>query len=708
LFGAVKQRVSRLSVTMAQLSAAEIKQYEHSPVHFAVANRDYAALRQIFASLPCLPKAGEVKTEEESILAEERADILSASIDRRDVPGRETPLHVAVKLKDATSVDMLMVAGADWSLQNEQGWSALQEAICAREDALALIITRHYQPLAWAKWCRRLPRIIAAMRRMRDFYMEVTFQFESSVIPFIGRIAPSDTYKIWKRGSNLRADMTLAGFDGFRIQRSDQSFLFLGEGSEDGKLAAGSLIMLNHKEKEITNALEGAGALPSETEVAHEVAQMSQTSLYRPGIDVTQAELMPQMTWRRQEKTETVGPWKAKIFDMLHVVVSIRSRKFPGAMSDEELFAAESDRFEADQGAYEDILTEEEKWQLENALDAAQGGTSDDESVSLGRNSSFRHESDYAPALEYKKSETAVLIDSGKEEKKGWFSWGKKSVKNDGIKRTRSLKYTINIEDGDVEGSSGSVPDDSNSLMNKFPNQSSTSSDKSVEHRTAGFQTDASMFMKKGKEKASKKGKKEEDKTKKPSTSSDSQHEGEYKKGVKPVLWLTPDFPLKTEELLPLLDILANKVKAVRRLRDLFTTKLPPGTFPVKVAIPVVPTIRVVITFSKFEELQSSEEFATPVSSPEFFQDAKGKDVDAPKSSSSWISWLRGSQSEPVNEAMCLEDYLEGDLEPFHIPSDYTWVGMNEKKRRMKMKKSKHRKDKKPDSASRDRSDDKD
>jgi hypothetical protein len=32
---------------------------------------------------------------------------------------------------------------------------------------------------------------------MRDFYMEITFHFESSVIPFISRV------RVWKRGANL-------------------------------------------------------------------------------------------------------------------------------------------------------------------------------------------------------------------------------------------------------------------------------------------------------------------------------------------------------------------------------------------------------------------------------------------------------------------------------------------------------------------------
>ncbi|XP_050890057.1 uncharacterized protein LOC127095404, partial [Lathyrus oleraceus] len=140
--------------------------YAHSPVHVAVANSDHALLRRLISAVPYLPKPGEVTTESESLAAEIQADKVSAVIDRRDVPGRETPLHLAVRLRDPISAEILMSAGADWSLQNEQGWSALQEAVCNREESIALVIACHYQPLAWAKWCRRLPRIIASASRI--------------------------------------------------------------------------------------------------------------------------------------------------------------------------------------------------------------------------------------------------------------------------------------------------------------------------------------------------------------------------------------------------------------------------------------------------------------------------------------------------------------------------------------------------------------
>ena len=332
------------------------------------------------------------------------------------MPNRDTPLHLAVKFGDEVATELLMVAGADWSLQNELGWSALQEAICSREEGIAKIIIKYYQPLAWAKWCRRLPRLVGTMRRMRDFYMEITFHFESSVIPFISRIAPSDTYKIWKRGANLRADMTLAGFDGFRIQRSDQSILFLGDGSEDGKVPPGSLCMISHKEKEVLNALDDAGFPANDEEVQQEVVAMSKTNIFRPGIDVTQAVLLPQLTWRRQEKTEMVGPWKAKVYDMHNVVVSIKSRGVPGAMTDDELFSSCNEN-ETESEELNDILTEDERRQLEDALrlESTDLNNESDEVIIGHRHSCYE--------------EREIPIEDGncnksgenKQEKKGWF-----------------------------------------------------------------------------------------------------------------------------------------------------------------------------------------------------------------------------------------------------------------------------------------------
>ncbi|XP_059592960.1 uncharacterized protein LOC100263242 isoform X1 [Vitis vinifera] len=641
------------------MAGIDVSKYTHSPVHKAIALRDYASLRKILASLPRLCNPNEVQTEMASLAEEEKAEAISAVIDRRDVPNRDTPLHLAVKLGDNTATEMLMLAGADWSLQNEQGWSALQEAICNREEGIAMTIVRHYQPLAWAKWCRRLPRLVATMGRMRDFYMEITFHFESSVIPFISRIAPSDTYKIWKRGANLRADMTLAGFDGFRIQRSDQSILFLGDGSEDGKVPPGSLCMIVHKEKEVMNALDGAGSPATDAEVQQEVAAMSQTNIFRPGIDVTQAVLLPQLTWRRQEKTEMVGAWRAKVYDMHNVVVSIKSRRVPGAMTDDEFFSSCNEN-EVENEELDDILTEDERRQLEVALklDSSDMTNENGEGIIGHRHSCYEHRE--IPIEEVNGCRNGEM----KQEKKGWFGgWRKRDSKQEGQKKIAPPRSSLCVDE--------KVSD----LLGDSPINQSKPGRHSVEivvrgdepRRGRDSKTSSSMISESG------------------GRRKDGGRENEYKKGLRPTLWLSPSFPLQTEELLPLLDILANKVKAIRRLRELLTTKLPMGTFPVKVAIPVVPTIRVLVTFTKFEELQPVDEFTTPPSSPS----AAGPESPAmmQSSSSSWFQWIKAPYQRPTSSSNGgSSSRIDNIQEPFAIPSDYTWVTAEAKKKKMQEK----------------------
>ncbi|MED6168667.1 hypothetical protein PIB30_013650 [Stylosanthes scabra] len=79
----------------------------------------------------------------------------------------------------------------------------------------------------------------------------ISFHFESSVIPFVGKIAPYDTYEIWKRDDNLSADTSFAGFDDLKIQRVDQSL------DDDGDLAhdilCGLLLVLNYDKRKIFN-----------------------------------------------------------------------------------------------------------------------------------------------------------------------------------------------------------------------------------------------------------------------------------------------------------------------------------------------------------------------------------------------------------------------------------------------------------------------
>ncbi|XWS35102.1 hypothetical protein CRYUN_Cryun21dG0097500 [Craigia yunnanensis] len=638
------------------MAGMDVSKYAHSAMHKAVAMRDYASLRRILAALPRLGNPAEIRTEAASLAEEEKADGISALIDRRDVPNRDTPLHLAVKLGDETATEMLMVAGADWSLQNEHGWSALQEAICNKDEAIAMIIVRHYQPLAWAKWCRRLPRLVGIMRRMRDFYMEITFHFESSVIPFISRIAPSDTYKIWKRGANLRADMTLAGFDGFRIQRSDQSILFLGDGSEDGKVPPGSLCMISHKDKEVINALDGAGSQATEEEVRQEVVAMSQTNIFRPGIDVTQAVLLPQLTWRRQEKTEMVGAWKAKVYDMHNVVVSIKSRRVPGAMTDDEFFATSNEN-ETESEELDEILTEDERRQLEVALklDSSEISNENGDGIIGHRHSCYEsREISIEEANGYKNRET-------KQEKKGWFGgWRKWESKHEAQRKVVPPRSSLCVDEK-VSDLLGDSPSGSQIKAGRHSVEIVARDD---HRRIRNSRTSTSMSSESGNRRK------------------DSGRENEYKKGLRPILWLSPNFPLQTEELLPLLDILANKVKAIRRLRELLTTKLPAGTFPVKVAIPVVPTIRVLVTFTKFEELQPVDEFSTPPSSP-----TAGRESPAVtnSSSSSWFQWIKAPYHRPSPSSNSCNK-IENFQDPFAIPPDYTWITAEAKKKKMQEK----------------------
>jgi hypothetical protein len=45
-------------------------------------------------------------------------------------------------------------------------------------------------------------------------------------VPFVSGLCPSDTYKIWKKGMNVRIDTTLLGFEKLKWLRGNASIIF--------------------------------------------------------------------------------------------------------------------------------------------------------------------------------------------------------------------------------------------------------------------------------------------------------------------------------------------------------------------------------------------------------------------------------------------------------------------------------------------------
>lgn len=106
----------------------------------------------------------------------------------------------------------------------------------------------------------------------------------------------------------------------------------------------------------------------------------------------------------------------------------------------------------------------------------------------------------------------------------------------------------------------------------------------------------------------------------------------------------------------------------------------------------MIPTIRVLVTFTKFEELQPLDEFTTPPSSPT--SGDRDRDHDGPSmtnpatssASSSWFQWIKTPYHRSNSMSNPSSSRIETIPDPFAIPADYTWISAEAKKKKMQEK----------------------
>ncbi|KAF4529409.1 hypothetical protein B566_EDAN003503 [Ephemera danica] len=144
----------------------------------------------------------------------------------RDTRGR-TPLMLAVTLGHLESVRVLLQHSTNVNTENRDGWNVVQEAVATGDPELLQLVLERRDYQRYTSRIGGIPSLLQKLKEAPDFYVEMKWEF-TSWVPLVSRMCPSDTYKVYKQGSNVRIDTTLLGFDHTSWQRGNKTYIFKG------------------------------------------------------------------------------------------------------------------------------------------------------------------------------------------------------------------------------------------------------------------------------------------------------------------------------------------------------------------------------------------------------------------------------------------------------------------------------------------------
>ena len=227
---------------------------------------DYPLHKAIFESdLPLIRKLCTGSTSSNFYSHIEQADPLGI-----------TPLMLAVKLDRKDIVLILAEHGADPKHRCiPYTRTPLEEAISNKQQEILriLLVISHHQQLM--RWDHSKNEIMDILEKMPDFSFDISWECDSKYIPFVKKLTPSDTYKIYKKGSNLRMDMTLLGWEKLKLLRGNVSILLQGRGS--GK-HEGQLLKVDNVQRTVSNLLTEINLKKLEKELDRLIKQEAYSS----------------------------------------------------------------------------------------------------------------------------------------------------------------------------------------------------------------------------------------------------------------------------------------------------------------------------------------------------------------------------------------------------------------------------------------------
>lgn len=235
------------------------------------------------------------------ICSKEINNLFYCNIEEQDPLGL-TPLMLAIKMNKKDAVLVLTECECNTKLRgNPLLKTPIAEAAMQREKGNSvlkyLLLAGHRRKQN--KWETEKQNIIQAFESIPDFYCEMNWECDSKFIPFAKKFGPSDTYKIYKKGSFLRVDMTLAGFSKMKCFRGNISALFKGRGCVN----EGKLLMVDHEKKKIADILSDL----NNDQLDHSIEEMIRNENMSSEFKAENIDFNPSTNWKGEIQKETIG-----------------------------------------------------------------------------------------------------------------------------------------------------------------------------------------------------------------------------------------------------------------------------------------------------------------------------------------------------------------------------------------------------------------
>nr|CAG4647090.1 EOG090X0784 [Megafenestra aurita] len=248
-------------------------------------------------------------------------------LEQLDPRGR-TPLMLAVTLEHVDCVILLLESGANVNVENKDGWTVVQEAVSTGNHQLLSAVLQKRDLQRHTSRMLGVPALLQKLKEAPDFYMEMKWEF-TSWVPLVSRMCPSDTYKVYKQGSNVRIDTTLLGFDQTSWQRGNKSYIFKSESADRAVL-----LEMDHEAKEVF--VEELKTLHEDQVVRHVMAPSEDAVMARVTapivhtyVDTEKISFERNKTglwgWR-SDKIETVNGRECKVFSASNVELVTKTR----------------------------------------------------------------------------------------------------------------------------------------------------------------------------------------------------------------------------------------------------------------------------------------------------------------------------------------------------------------------------------------------